>query len=443
MLRMSSKSLHLFSRRQALAGFAAAVAFGGARSNGAIAQPIPNRGRAPEEGAGPIFAHGGPDAKLYGADEGYPVPGFPRAQLTGNPWDPKYRVGAFSHLDEIYTTRKVSRAAVPWMFKRATSEIRYRFQGSQSSLADYLSRNSVTGLVIAKDDRILFEQYQYDRTDRDRLVAQSMVKSITGMLIGIAISEGAIKSVDDTAEAYVPGFKGSEYGRTPIRDLLHMSSGVDFGEARDGERDLKRLWRDMVAGSWIFGKGTVNSIVQFNRRIAPPGTRYSYASIEPDVLGVVLRYAIGKSASDYLQEKVWQPIGAEADATWLVDAEGFELGHFGFSAVMRDYARLGRLLAHDGAWEGKQIIPAQWMIEATTVRPSDAYLAPGNPMPWFGYGYLLWLLPGNRRQFAMVGDFGQRICIDPASKLVMAQTALDSTNDEVWRLWSAVVGQFG
>jgi CubicO group peptidase (beta-lactamase class C family) len=248
---------------------------------------------------------------------------------------------------------------VPWMFKRSASEIRYRFQGNQSSLADYLSRNPVTGLVIAKDDRILFEQYQYDRTDRDRLVAQSMVKSITGLLIGIAISTGAIKSVDDTAEAYVPGFKGTEYGKTPIRDLLHMSSGVEFGEASDGERDLKRLWRDMVAGSLIFKKGTINSIVQFNRRIAPPGTRYSYASIEPDVLGVVLRYATGKSASDYLQEKVWRPIGAEADATWLVDAEGFELAHFGFSAVMRDYARLGRLLAHDGAWEGKQIIPAQ------------------------------------------------------------------------------------
>jgi len=158
---------------------------------------------------------------------------------------------------------------------------------------------------------------------------------------------------------------------------------------------------------------------------------------------VVLRYATGKSASDYLQEKVWQPIGAEADATWLVDAEGFELGHFGFSAVMRDYARLGRLLAHDGAWEGKQIIPVQWMIDATTVRPSDAYLAPNKAMPWFGYGYLLWLLPGTRRQFALVGDYGQRICIDPASKLVMVQTALDSTNDEVWRLWSAVVEQFG
>ena len=117
-----------------------------------------------------------------------------------------------------------------------------------------------------------------------------MVKSITGLLIGIAIADGAIKSVDDTAETYVPGFKGTEYGATPIRDLLHMSSGVDFGEERDGGRDLNRLWRDMVAAAGS-NKGTIASIAQFNHRIAPPGTRFHYASIEPDVLGVVLRYA--------------------------------------------------------------------------------------------------------------------------------------------------------
>jgi CubicO group peptidase (beta-lactamase class C family) len=227
-----------------------------------------------------------------------------------------------------------------------------------------------------------------------------MVKSIMGVLIGIAISEGAIKSVDDTAETYVPGFRGTEYGKTPIRDLLHMSSGVEFREDEDNERDLNRLWSDMVSGSWFFQRGTVNSIVHFNRRIAPPGTRYFYASIEPDVLGVVLHNAVNKQASDYLQEKLWQPIGAETDAAWLVDAEGFEVAHFGFNAVLRDYARLGRLLAHDGAWEGKQVIPAQWIIDATTVRASDAYLAPGKamaPQP-FGYGYLLWLPPGTRRQ---------------------------------------------
>ena len=112
----------------------------------------------------------------------------------------------------------------------------------------------------------------------------------------------------------------------------------------------------MVAG--VSAKGTIASLVQFNTRVAPPGTRYHYASIEPDVLSVVLRAATGKSASAYWQERIWQPIGAESDATWLLDAEGCELGHFGFSAVLHDYARLGRLLAHDGAWNGRQIIPA-------------------------------------------------------------------------------------
>jgi CubicO group peptidase (beta-lactamase class C family) len=269
-----------------------------------------------------------------------------------------------------------------------------------------------------------------------------MAKSITGLLIGIAIADGAIKSVDDTVETYVPGLKGTEYGATPLRALLHMSSGVDFGEEKDQGRDLDRLWIDMVRG--IGSRGTIASIAQFNRRLAPPGTRFYYASIEPDVLGLVLRYAAGKSLSDYLHDKVWEPIGAEANATWMIDAEGYEVAHGFFSAVLRDYARLARLLAHDGSWDGVQIIPAQWMIDATTVRSSDAYLLPGKamaPEP-FGYGYLLWLPPGARRQFALVGALGQRICVDPVSKLVMVQTAVE-TKGEVWRLWAAAVAQFG
>ncbi len=155
-----------------------------------------------------------------------------------------------------------------------------------------------------------------------------------------------------------------------------------------------------------------------------------------------VRHAIGKPLSEYLQEKIWQPIGAEADASWFLDADGFELPHFGFNATLRDYARLARLLAHGGAWEGRQIIPAQWMIDATTVAPSDAYLAPGKAMAEFGYGYLFYLLPGGRRQFAMSGSNGQRICIDPGSKLVMVHTGLDQTT-EVWRLWAALTAQFG
>jgi len=420
--------MHIISRRAALLGLAASAACGPAKAD--------------LDGAGPIFSATGPDAERYGVAQAFPVPGYLRSIWQGNPYDPYYRVGAFSHFDEFNKTRRIKHAAEPWMFKRTQIDIRYSFRGKQSSIEEYLSRNPVTGLLIAKDSEILCEHYQYGRTDRDRLLSQSMVKSITGILIGIAVSEGAIKSVDDTAETYVPGFKGTEYGRTPIRDLLHMSSGVEFREEEDDSRDLKLLWKDMVRGWGIETRGTINSITQFNHRIAPPGTRFFYASIEPDVLGQVLHHAVKQSASDYLQEKLWQPIGAEADATWFLDAEGFELAYFGFNAVLRDYARLGRLLAHDGAWEGKQIIPAQWMIDATTVRASDAYLAPGKAMADFGYGYLLYLLPGNRRQFAFVGDFGQRICVDPSSKIVLVQTGLE-TKPEVWRLWNAVIEQFG
>ena len=274
---------------------------------------------------GPVFNASGPDAEHYGSSEDYPVPGWLRGVWDGNPWPPKYRVGAFSHVRDIYKTRIVPRAASPWSFRRRAVEFGYRFRGRESSIADYLSRNPVTGLLVARDDEIFFEHYQYGRTDRDRLIAQSMTKSITSLLVGLAVADGAIRSIEDTAETYVADLRGSEYGRTPIRDFLHMASGVDFGEERDGGRDLDRLWIDMVLRRRPFAKGTAASIKQFNSRIAPPGTRFYYASIESDVLGLVVREAVGKSLSDYLHERVWSQIGTESDADWVLDAEGLEV----------------------------------------------------------------------------------------------------------------------
>jgi CubicO group peptidase (beta-lactamase class C family) len=418
----------MLSRRTALAGLAATGAAG----------LVPTADATAGDAAAPVFSSSGPKADFYGAAENYPIKDTALGFVPGNPLQPKYRVGAFSHYAELFPTRVIKRGTTPWQFKRAPAAMTGPFQ---ARVNDYLSRQPVTGLLIAKDDQILFEHYQYGRTDRDLLLSQSIVKSITGLLIGMAIGDGAIKSVDDTAATYVPGLKGTEYGATPLRALLHMSSGVEFGEDKDQGRDLDRLWIAMVRG--IGSRGTIASIAQFNHRIAPAGTRFYYASIEPDVLGLVLQSAVKKSASDYLREKIWEPIGTEADAKWLIDAEGFEVAHHGFNAVLRDYARLGRLLAHDGAWEGKQIIPAQWLLDATTTRPSDAYLAPGRTAPnSLGYGYLMWLLPGTRRQFTPIGAYGQRILVDPASKIVMVQAALDN-NDEIGRLWSDVVKTFG
>jgi CubicO group peptidase (beta-lactamase class C family) len=363
-------------------------------------------------------------------------------EQPGNPFEPKYRVGAFTHHDEVFRTRTIRRAAVPWSFRRTPTDVNYWHYGDHSSVRAYLARNPVTGLIVAKDDCILFEGYQYGRTDKNRFMSQSMAKSITGLLIGIAVAEGKIRSVDDTAQTYVPGFVGTEYGKTRLRDLLHMSSGVNFGEEGNNSQDLNRLWRTMVQGHGLFNRGTIDSIVEFNKRIAPAGTRFFYASIEPDVLGVVLRYATGKTASAYLEEKVWSQIGTEADASWMLDKEGFEIGHGFFNAVLRDYARLGRLLAHDGSWNGQQLIDRQWLIDATTVRASDEYLLPGKAGSNLGYGYLLWLPPGTRRQFALIGSYGQYICVDPVSKLVMVQTSVESPS-EIWPFWSALVQQFG
>jgi Beta-lactamase len=299
------------SHRQALTSLGSAIACG-TTSKFAIAGPPRSDGLAANCSA-PFFSNTGPNAELYGAADGCPVPDVSLARRQGNPWEPKYRVGAFSHLDVLYPTRQINRAVKPWMFKCSLGEVRYRFRGAEYSLSDYMSRKPITGLLVCKDNQILFESYQYGRTDHDRFVSQSMVKSIMGILIGIAISDGAIKSVDDKAEAYVPSLRGTEYGTTPIR-----LRGVDFGEDRGSGRDLNRLWLDMVAGS----SGTIRSIAQFNRRVSPPGTRYYYASIEPDVLGLVLHYAVNRSASEYLHDRVWEPIGAEADAKWLLGAEG-------------------------------------------------------------------------------------------------------------------------
>jgi CubicO group peptidase (beta-lactamase class C family) len=157
----------------------------------------------------------------------------------------------------------------------------------------------------------------------------------------------------------------------------------------------------------------------------------------------------GKPVADYLSEKIWQPIGAEADASWATDGTGQEVAFCCFNAVLRDYARFGRLLAHDGAWNGREVIPRQWLMDATTVRSSDAHLAPGVATKYYGYGYQVWLLPGADRRFVLLGIRGQMIFVDPATKLVMVHTAVRAkpvdraASAETVALWIAVVDQLG
>ena len=388
--------------------------------------------------AQPVFMPSGPDAAAYGQAGGYPVAAR-RADVNAQP----FMVGSYSHYDALFPTDPVAKAAVssPWQRAAGTLAVAYSWRNGHYTLQDYLARNPATGLLIARGDTILFEQYQYGRTDHDRLLSNSMAKTILAMLVGIAVSEHDIRSVDDQAGVYVPELAATELGKTPIRALLHMASGIAFTEVYDGHDDNALLGQTLYTRG---GPGPVAAVAQFNTRVAPPDTRFYYAGVNPEVLGLVLTRATGMSLAAYLQSRIWQPMGAEADAKWAVDASGQGLAYGSFNATLRDYARFGRLLAQGGAWDGRQIIPRQWVMDATS-RPGPALDATG-PAPW-GYGYLTWLLPGARHGFALEGVHGQRIFVDPATGLVLVHTAVrlapthDPGESELFALWNALIHQ--
>src|SRR5262249_46433274 len=276
----------------------------------------------------------------------------------------------------------------------------------------------------------------------------SMAKTVTAMLIGIAIDEGRIRSVDDLAAAYVPALAGTEYGRTSLRHLLQMSCGVRFNEECRQNFVSYDLLQFILDTYMVLGPGGVDAVTSFNERARPAGTKFSYSSVETFVLGLVLTSAIGRPIAKYLEQKIWQPIGAEADATWLIDNSGQEVTACCLNAVLRDYARLGLLLAHDGNWRGRQITPAGWLRGAPPVHLDQPHLWPGRARETEGYGYQTWIIPNERRMFMLGGAAGQGIYVDPRSKLVMVNTAVQECYDplalrETNALWSALVRQLG
>jgi len=393
--------------------------------------------------SGPVVSDTGPDAEAYGASKGYPVP--PYEYPPGSRQD--FLIGTHSHFDKLHAMRTVQKPTTPSVLKRSAEEIVpvYHYDGRQKAISDYLDAHPVTGLLIARGDTILFEHYRYARSDQDRFLSNSMAKTITGLLVGIAVSEGAIRSIDDTAATYVPELEGTAYGATPLRALLHMSSGVAFLERTyQPDEDIFRLHLALLGKDAV---GAIPALRQFTIRDAPPNTRFAYASAETEALGLVVSRAVHMPLADYLATRIWQKLGAESDAAWAIDSTSQEVAYCCFIAALRDWARLGLMLANDGAWNGQQIVPRQWLLDATGV-PRDSYLRNTIAQSW-GYGYQVWILPGERRMFLLLGIHGQGLFVDPESNLIMVQTAVrklpigDPKSPEAMALWYAVVAQFG
>ena len=390
---------------------------------------------APRQG-GPVFEDGGARISSYAL----PLGGFPRADRS-NWWRASHSVDAFSRLDGIWNANVVRRGPSASAWKRPAMEPEIAYDGAprvgagRFGIDQYLERNPATALAIARGDTLLVERYRYGRRDTHRFTSFSMAKTIIAILVGIAVEEGRIASIEDPAERYVPGLAGSEYGRTKLRHLLTMSSGVDFREDYDGNDDASRLSRATFVGQ---SPGGAAAARLFDRRGAEQGRRWYYASAETYVLALVLRAAIGRPTSDYLSEKIWQPMGAEADASWLVEATGTEVGYMGFNAVLRDYVRLGMMLAEGGRAGGRQLVPPAWLREMTRAHFSGTQTG-----RWYGYGFQTWIFPDNDGSFALLGVRGQSIFVDPARRLVLAHLAVraearDPGGADTTALWRGV-----
>ena len=275
----------------------------------------------------------------------------------------------------------------------------------------YMKAQRTAGLVIVQDGKIRLEKYGLDFSGDGKWTSFSVAKSFTSTLVGAAIKDGYIKSIEDKVSAYIPDLKGSAYDDVTIRQLLTMTSGVKWNEDYADPKSDVALFNQHKAED---GMDVTVSYMRKLPREAPAGTKWVYKTGETNLIGVLVSSATKKKLSDYLSEKVWAPFGMEQDASWLLGSTGHEISGCCIQASVRDYARLGVFMLGGAVVDGKPILPEGWITPATT-KQADIGIA-GK-----GYGFQWWTYDDG--SYAAQGIFGQGIFIDPKRRLVIASNS--------------------
>lgn len=275
----------------------------------------------------------------------------------------------------------------------------------------YMKDQRTAGLVIIQDGKIRLEKYGLGFSADGRWTSFSVAKSFTSTLVGAAIKDGYIKSIDDKVSDYIPDLKGSVYDNVTIRQLLTMTSGVKWNEDYADPKSDVALFNAHKAEP---GVDVTVSYMRKLKREAPPGTKWVYKTGETNLIGVLVSSATKKNLSEYLSEKVWRPFGMEHDASWLLGSTGHEISGCCLQASTRDFARFGLFILGGGIAERKSVLPDGWIAEATR-KHADTNQAE------YGYGYQWWTV--NDGSYAARGIFGQGIFIDPKRKLVIASNS--------------------
>ena len=334
------------------------------------------------------------------------------ADMPTNPdvlsWPQAQRDTAFRALDRLPVLAKI-REVAPAAAPRALP------QGAPldvPGIDQYMAGQRAAGLVIIQDGKLRLERYGLGFSAQGRWTSFSVAKSFTSTLVGAAVQDGHIKSLEDKVSLYVPGLRGSAYDDVTVRQLLMMSSGVKWNE------DYEDPNADVAQFNKVKPEAGMDATVSYLRKLPrahPPGTVWHYNTGETNLVGVLVSSATKRPLAQYLQEKIWQPAGMEAPATWLLGATGHEIAGCCIQAATRDFARFGLFVLDGGKGQnGQQIVPADWFGMAT-VKQKDIG-DPGN-----GYGFQWWTYDDG--SFAAQGIFGQGIFIDPKRNLVIASNA--------------------
>jgi len=310
---------------------------------------------------------------------------------------------------KIFPTRELPASADPFLFHAAAQEKGPKtisYHGGEVAFDDFLRQTESVAFLIIRNDSILYERYFDDYDEASIVPSFSMAKSVLSMLIGCAIDDGLIGSVHDPVSKYVPEMAKNGFDKVTIEHLLQMTSGLRFNEGYYnpfGE-----------VATFYYGRRLRKHTAKLELE-AEPGTRFAYASGNSQVLGLVLDHALGdKSITEYLNEKIWQPIGMEYDASWSIDRrkDGIEKTFCCLNARAHDFAKLGRLYLNGGNWQGKQLVPADWVAQSTRVDST------GGSNKYYQYQ---WWLPTLDGDFLAQGILGQYIYVNPAKKLVIVR----------------------
>ena len=328
----------------------------------------------------------------------------------------------FISINKVFdTSNPISASEKTFVFEKEDFELpnSYEFEGEQLNLIEGLDHFHTDGLIILHDGKMLFEKYWNGNTKDSKHIAFSVSKSYLSALFGIAIEEGLIKSIDDSVSIYLDDFEGTGYEDVKIKNLLQMSSGIEFNEDyADPNSDINRFARATAKGSSFrdFAKTLKNGKKQ--------GTYNHYVSLDTQVLGMILESVTDMPLREYLYKRIWSKIGTESDAYYIADKTGTDMALGGLNATLRDFSKFGQLYLNEGSWDGEQIVPKSWVVKSHT--PDAPHLMPNagdlSSSEW-GYGYQWWIPGDPLTDYTAHGIFNQFIYVDPVSNVVIAKTS--------------------